>query len=72
MAESTLREMAESTGGAFFREENLRELPAAISAKSEKIQTTLDGELWASPLFFALILLAGSAEWLLRKKWQLK
>ncbi len=72
MNEAGLRQMAEITGGGFYREENLHELPAAISAKAERIATTLDGELWSSPLFFLLILLTGSLEWLLRKKWQLK
>jgi hypothetical protein len=72
MNEAALREMAAVTGGGFFREENLHDLPAAISAKTERIATTLDGELWSSPIFFLLILLVGSLEWLLRKKWQLK
>ena len=69
MNEAGLRQMAEITGGGFYREENLHELPAAISAKAERIATTLDGELWSSPLFFIILLLTGSLEWLLRKKW---
>ncbi len=72
MNEATLRAMAEASGGAFFREENLWQLPAAVSSKAERISTTIDGELWASPLFFLLVLLVGSVEWLLRKKWQMK
>lgn len=72
MNEATLRAMAEASGGAFFREETLWQLPAAVSAKAERVSTTIDGELWASPLYFFLILLVASAEWLLRKKWQLK
>ena len=72
MNETLLRQMADASGGAFFREETLWQLPAAISAKAERVSTTIDGELWASPLFFLLVLLIGSVEWLLRKKWQLK
>ena len=72
MNEALLRAMAEASGGAFFREETLWQLPAAVSAKAERVSTTIDGELWASPLFFLIIMLVASAEWLLRKKWQLK
>ncbi len=72
MNEAALRAMAEASGGAFFREENLWQLPAAVSSKAERISTTIDGELWSSPLFFLLVLLIGSAEWILRKKWQMK
>ncbi len=72
MNEALLKQMAEASGGSFFREENLWQLPAAISAKAERILTTIDGELWSSPLFFLLLLLVGSLEWFLRKKWQLK
>jgi von Willebrand factor type A domain len=72
MNETQLREMAEASGGAYFREENLWQLPQTISAKAERITTTVDGELWASPFVFLLLLLTGSVEWLLRKRWQLK
>ena len=72
MNESTLRAMAEASGGAFFREENLWQMPSVVSAKAERVSTTIDGELWSSPLAFLLILFVASAEWLLRKKWQIK
>ena len=64
--------MAEATGGGYFREENLWQMPETISKKAERITTTLDGELWTSPLYFLLILLVGSTEWFLRKRWHLK
>ena len=45
---------------------------AAISAKAERVTSTVDGELWSSPLVFVVLLLVGSLEWWLRKRWQLK
>ncbi len=72
MNEALLRQMADASGGAYFREENLAEFPKTISAKSERIQGTLDGELWSSPIAFLLLLTITTLEWALRKKWQLK
>jgi hypothetical protein len=60
------------SGGAYFREENLWQLPAAISSKAERVTNTVDGDLWSSPLVFLLLLIVGSLEWALRKRWQLK
>ena len=72
MNEVLLKQMADASGGAYFREENLWQLPKAVSAKAEKIESTVDGELWASPLFFVVLLVVASIEWALRKRWQLK
>jgi hypothetical protein len=72
MNESLLRQMAEASGGAYFREENLWQLPATISSKAERVTSTVDGELWSSPFVFILLLLIASIEWFLRKRWQLK
>jgi hypothetical protein len=72
MNETLLRQIAEASGGAFFREENLWQLPATISSKAERVTNTVDGEFWSSPLSFLVLLLIGSAEWLLRKRWLLK
>ncbi len=72
MNEVLLKQMAEASGGAYFREENLWQFPKAISAKAERIQGTLDGELWSSPLAFILLLTVATIEWALRKRWQLK
>lgn len=72
MNETLLRQMAQASGGAYFREENLRQLPAAISSKAERVTSTYDAELWSSPLIFILLLIVGSVEWWLRKRWQLK
>ena len=59
-------------GGAIFREETLFQLPDAIRSRSEKVRSTVDAELWSSPLFFLLIGAVASVEWALRKRWQLK
>ncbi len=72
MNEALLRQMAETSGGAFYREENLYQMPDALRGKMEKIQSTVDAELWSSPSYFILILIVSSAEWLLRKRAQLK
>jgi hypothetical protein len=72
MNEPLLRQMAEASGGAYFREENLWQLPETISKKAERITTIVDGELWNSWLYFAVLLSVGSVEWLLRKRWHLK
>lgn len=72
MNELLLKQMAEASGGAYFREETLAQFPKAISAKAERIQGTLDGELWSSPLAFLLLLTIATLEWALRKRWQLK
>ena len=72
MNESLLRDLANTTGGAFFREENLHQLPGTISAKTERVQSPMEVELWASPLYFLMLLVVATAEWILRKLSHLK
>jgi len=72
MNEAVLKQMAEISGGGFFREETLAKLPDLIAAKTERVQSTVDAELWSSPVYFALLLLVASVEWYVRKKAQLK
>jgi hypothetical protein len=72
MNEPLLTQMASASGGSFFREESLYQLPEKIKEKSAQVQTTLDVDLWTSPAYFLLILGLGSAEWILRKTAQLK
>src|SRR6185369_14342078 len=72
MNESLLKEMAATTGGAFFREENLHQLPDTIHAKAERVSSPLEVELWSSPLYFLLMLGVVTAEWVLRKLSHLK
>jgi len=70
--EPLLKDLAASTGGHYFREENLNQLPDTISSKTERVQSPLEVELWASPLYFILMLMVITAEWVLRKMSHLK
>ena len=54
MNEALLKQMAELSGGEFYREENLYQLPDALRAKSELVASVVDAELWSSPLYFLL------------------
>lgn len=72
MNEPLLKQMAASTGGAFFREEDLAKLPEAIAAKAERVPSGKAIDIWSSPLYFILMLAAVTAEWIVRKFSQLK
>jgi hypothetical protein len=72
MNEPLLRDLAAQTGGAFFREEDLYRLPETISARTERVRSPLEVELWASPLYFILMLAVAAGEWVLRKMSHLK
>ncbi len=72
MNEGILKQMAEISGGAFFREETLYQLPDIIRGKMERVESTVDAELWSSPFYFLLMLAIATVEWVLRKRSQLK
>ena len=72
MNEPLLQQMAKATGGAFFREEDLHKLPETLNARSEKVRSPLEVELWASPLVFLLLLGLVTVEWVIRKLSYLK
>ena len=72
MNEALLRDLATATRGAFFREEDLFKLPDTIAAKTERVKSPLEVELWSSPLYFILMLLVLAGEWVLRKMSHLK
>ncbi len=72
MNEPVLREMAKRSGGTFFREEDLDGLPNLVANKTEHVRSTVEAELWSSPLVFAVIFAVAVLEWILRKKSQLK
>jgi hypothetical protein len=67
-----LREIAESTGGAFLREEDLYKLPGLLAVEPRTIASTKESELWASPIYFIFLLIPLTFEWLLRKWSELK
>jgi hypothetical protein len=72
MNEPLLRQMADITGGAFFREEDLYKLPDAVKLKSETVRSTLEIDLWSTPVVLTLMLAFVTAEWIVRKLSQLK
>jgi hypothetical protein len=72
MNEDLLQGMAKTSGGRFFREETLHELPAIVEAQSTTIPTFRKIELYFSPWWLVLLFFLASLEWLLRRLWQLK
>jgi hypothetical protein len=72
MDEGLLKQMAAASGGRFFREEDLGDLPNELNAKPETVHTARDVDVWSSPIWFALMCVAAGTEWVLRKRWDLK
>jgi hypothetical protein len=72
MNEGLLRDLAQTTGGAFLREEDLARLPEIIAARTERVKSPMEVELWCSPLYFLVMLGLVGAEWMLRKRSHLK
>lgn len=72
MNEGLLRDLATASGGAFFREEDLHALPEKIAAKSERVRSPLEVDLWSSWFYFLLLLTLVTAEWIWRKAVHLK
>jgi len=72
MNEPLLRRMADASGGRFFREEDLHKLPEQVAARSDLKRTTMEADVAFSPFYFLLMLIAVTAEWIIRKISQLK
>jgi hypothetical protein len=72
MNQAELSEMATTSGGAFLHEEDLIKLPDLIASRSEKVQSTVDVDIWASPLYFLIMLALVTTEWVMRKLSNLK
>jgi hypothetical protein len=72
MAEPLLRDLANLTGGTFFREEDLYRLPDVVQSQAQRVRSRLAIELWSSPLYCLVILALLTMEWVLRKWWHLK
>jgi hypothetical protein len=72
MNEPLLKQIAQITGGQFFREEDLYKLPDAVKLKTDKVGWPVEIELWSTKLFFLFALAFVTAEWILRKTAQLK
>ena len=67
-----LRDLASATGGGFFREEDLAGLPDKINPLPVLARSAMEVELWSSMLFFIVIILMVTTEWVLRKLTYLK
>ena len=65
MAEKALRDLAETCGGRFYREEDLYRLPDDVAPRSVAYHDRQDVMLY--PLGLALFVLLITGEWLLRK-----
>lgn len=72
MNEALLREMARLSAGAFLREEDIHTLPDLLARRSERVRSTVETELWSSPLYFTLMIALLAGEWALRKGAMLK
>jgi hypothetical protein len=67
-----MKEMAEQSGGAVLREEDLYRLPDLIKSTSQPVLSQVEVELWCSPLYYLLLLSVVTAEWIVRKLSYLK
>ena len=72
MNEKQLRAMAAATGGQFLREEDLNDFPNLLKSQSKSSETFKQIQLAFTPYILALMLLAACAEWLWRRRLELK
>ena len=65
-----LQRIADSTGGRYWRLDQLGDLPEAMKYSKAGIVERQTLELWNLPAFFLLLLLLKMGEWLLRLRWK--
>ena len=65
-----LQRIADSTGGRYWRLDQLGELPEAMKYSKAGIVERQTLELWNLPAFFLLLFLLKMGEWLLRLRWK--
>lgn len=70
--EALLRDFSRETGGAYFPLAGLEQLPAILTERSARLTSLKEVELWCTPLFFGLIVLILTVEWIVRKFSELK
>ena len=70
--EPLLRDLAHETGGAYIHLRDFERVPSFLAERSARVASIREVDLWSSPLFFALIMLVLSAEWIGRKLSELK
>ncbi len=64
-----LEQLASETGGSYWKQSDLNNLPRDISYSEAGISVRTTKELWDMPIVFLFLLGLPSAEWLLRRKW---
>jgi hypothetical protein len=67
-----LKQMAQASDGAFFREEDLATLPDKLLQKDERISRVVDADIWSSPFCFLLMTGVVVIEWVVRRRSDLK
>lgn len=72
MNETLLKAMASASGGAFFREENLYQLPSCVASEISKSAALKKVPLAFSPVLLVIMILAGALEWFWRRRLELK
>ena len=65
-----LQRIADSTGGRYWRLDQLDELPEAMRYSKAGIVERQTLDLWNLPALFLLLLLLKAGEWLLRLRWK--
>jgi hypothetical protein len=64
-----LEKLASSTGGRYWRGDELKKLASDITYSEAGISVRETRDLWDAPIFFIGALLLRGSEWLLRRKW---
>lgn len=72
MNEPLLRSLSATSGGRFFREDTLAELPDLIARRSTALVGFRRIPLTATPILLGLVLALVTLEWFLRRHWELK
>jgi uncharacterized membrane protein len=64
-----LEQLASLTGGRYWKQSDVKNLPRDISYSEAGISVRNTDELWNMPIVFFLLLALPAIEWLLRRKW---
>lgn len=70
--ESFLRRMARSSGGRYVPATDAWRIPGWLRSAVRQVQSSEQHDLWDRPSTFAVLILALSAEWVLRRRWGLR
>jgi len=64
-----LEQLSSETGGRYWKQSELKDLPQDISYSEAGISVRTTKELWDMPIVFLVLLGLPATEWLLRRKW---